>query len=325
MAAKKIACPLCRSGDWVLVDRLSPAELDYFYRQRYAIPITDHLRGVREIAFHECQTCSLKYFFPPIAGSHEFYARLNQFDWYYLAEKAEYKRAASLIPAGARVLDVGCGEGKFASWIRQSEYVGLELNLRNGEKGVGGPTILPESVGEHSRRYPAGYDVVCTFQVLEHVVEVSLFIEDCLRCLRPGGVLIVSVPAADSFVSQTVNGLLNLPPHHLSWWPDRSLSYISRLHDLTLEHIFHEPLERIHYRWYASVWAYGLATRIVGAQRRLLNRSLTHHLLSGLLLPLVLVRWAFLFILPRPVAGHSVVAVYRKGNSDQDGTDSRRT
>lgn len=316
-SGKDIACPLCRSGDWTLVDRISPDDLDRLYDQRFGIRVADHFQGIGEIGLYECGRCFLRYFHPAIAGSAQFYRSLNRFEWYYLGEKAEYRTAASLIPAGSRVLDVGCGEGKFAEWIRSSDYVGLEMNLPpDRAAGSRWPTVLPESVADHSLRHPAGYDVVCTFQVLEHVVDVNDFIGGCLRCLKPGGRLIISVPAADSFVTQTVNGLLNLPPHHLSWWPDATLSYLPQEYDLTIEKIIHEPLERIHYRWYSSNWALGLVARLVGSRPRLIDNSSTHRLLSRLLLPVALVRWFSLFIDPRPIAGHSVVAVCRKGISD---------
>lgn len=310
-------CPLCQSDDLTLVEQICPDQLTELYRRRFGLAIADHFRGVRLITLCRCKVCSLMYFHPPVAGSHEFYTHLNKFNWYYLAEKSEYRTAASLIPAGARVLDVGCGEGKFAKLINSSSYVGLEMNLAiMNDATESGPTILPELVGDHSRRRHEWYDVVCIFQVLEHVVDVNSFIEDCLRCLRPGGLLIVSVPAADSFVSQTVNGILNLPPHHLTWWPDAALDHLAQKFCLAQERLIHEPLEKIHYRWFSSNWAYNLSLRLVGSKPRLLNSSITHQILSVALLPLVLVRWLTLLLLPSSIVGHSVVAVYRKGNPD---------
>ena len=175
------------------------------------------------------------------------------------------------------------------------------------------PLILPELIAEHSRSRPASYDFVCSFQVLEHVVDVHSFIEDCLKCLRPGGRLIISVPAADSFISRTVNGVLNMPPHHLTWWTDQALGYVAKSYDLILESIVHEPLERLHYRRYAFNWAWsGLRRRF-----RLIDRTLAYRVGSLFILPFAAIRWLMLLcISPDSIYGHSVVAVYRKGTQE---------
>ena len=39
-----------------------------------------------------------------------------------------------------------------------------------------------------------------------------------IRCLRPGGLLVLAVPLCPSPLTAIPNHLVNLPPHHLSWW-----------------------------------------------------------------------------------------------------------
>lgn len=308
---EKVMCPLCRSADSSLVDKINPVDLDLLYQRQFGIELADHLRGIAEIHFYRCKACTLRYFHPPIAGSQDFYTRLSRFEWYYQTEKAEYRMAAAIIPPGARVLDVGCGDGKFSKWVSRCNYVGLDTNF-SGQ----GTAILSESVGEHSLRHPGAYDSVCAFQVLEHVVDIDRFVEDCLRCLRPGGLFVVSVPAADSFVAKTINCILNLPPHHLSWWPDTALQYLPLQYDLSLETLTHGPLERIHYRWYSSNWALGLVSPFVKESGRLINVTPAFHLLVWLLRPVALLRRWLLPITDWSVPGHSVLAVYRKGSGN---------
>jgi len=308
---ENIACPLCRSADWSLIDKINPGDLDLMYQRQFGIQLADHLQGITEINFYRCEVCTLRYFHPPIVGSQDFYARLSRLEWYYLTEKSEYRIAASIIPPGVRILDIGCGDGKFSKWVSQCNYVGLDTNF-----GGRGTTILSESISEHALRHPAAYDFVCAFQVLEHVVDIDAFVEECLRCLRPGGLFIVSVPAADSFVAKTINSLLNLPPHHLSWWPDTALQYLALKYHLSIESLTHEPLERIHYRWYSSNWAFGLVSPFVKGRNRLINISSSFHLIMGLMRPVALLRRWFLPLTYRSIPGHSVVAVYRKGNGN---------
>ncbi|MFM8394693.1 MAG: class I SAM-dependent methyltransferase [Acidobacteriota bacterium] len=306
-----VHCPLCHSEEVSLIERVRIDDLDHLYRRQFGITVADHFAGLDQLSFYDCARCHLGFFSPLIAGSQRFYQQLNCHSWYYLEEKSEYRTVAAMIPPGAAVLDVGCGEGKFARSVPGCAYVGLEKNVAASQSTDDRrPLILPELIDEHSQRHPARYDFVCSFQVLEHVVDVRNFIEDCLKCLRPGGRLIISVPAADSFISRTVNGVLNMPPHHLTWWPDHALGYVANSAGLTLESILHEPLERLHYRRYAFNWAWSRLRR----RFRLIDRTLAYRLISLLLLPVAAIRWLMLlFISADSIHGHSVVAVYRKG------------
>jgi SAM-dependent methyltransferase len=309
-----VSCPLCQSGEISLVDRVDVDDLDQLYRARFGLAVADHFEGIDQLSFFNCLRCHLGFFSPLIAGSPSFYQQLNHHPWYYLEEKSEYRTVASIVSRGAKVLDIGCGEGKFARSIPGCRYVGLEKNLAAPlSEDDDAPSILPESIAEHCESHPEQYDFVCSFQVLEHVVDVSEFIADSLQCLRPGGRLVISVPAADSFIAQTVNGILNMPPHHLTWWPDHTLRYVADRYGLVLEKIIHEPLERFHYRRYAFNWSWAL----IGRRFRLIDRTQAYRLSSLLLLPVAAIRWLMLlFNSTASIHGHSVVAVYRKGNQE---------
>lgn len=95
--------------------------------------------------------------------------------------------------------------------------------------------VHPESVGAHVERTGPLYDLVCAFEVLEHVARPREFLLDCCRALEPGGRLVVSVPSAQSFYPFVVNELLNLPPHHLTRWTDRALGNLAPLLGVEVE------------------------------------------------------------------------------------------
>lgn len=99
---------------------------------------------------------------------------------------------ASAEIATGRLLDVGCGTKPYRSLFTQvSEYLGLELDtLKNrGAKQADlyydGNTfpIADESI-----------DIVLCNQVLEHVFSPEQFLAEIFRVLRPGGMLILTVP-----------------------------------------------------------------------------------------------------------------------------------
>jgi SAM-dependent methyltransferase len=89
-----------------------------------------------------------------------------------------------------RVLEVGAGEGALGARLaRRYDYVGVEPDPRSRARAR-------ERVGTVLEALPDDtFDLVCAFEVLEHVEDD----EDELRAwrerLRPGGWLLVSVPA----------------------------------------------------------------------------------------------------------------------------------
>ena len=104
------------------------------------------------------------------------------------------------LPAGSRVLDAGCGPG---SW-NYADTPGLRID---------GFDVLPIKPAKPWRagvqwfrgdlaRLPIRdhvYDAVLVHYVLEHVTELAACADECLRVLKPGGLLYVSVPRSAAF------------------------------------------------------------------------------------------------------------------------------
>lgn len=71
------------------------------------------------------------------------------------------------------------------------------------------------------------------FQVLEHMADPAGFLAAALACLRSGGLLALGVPAADSYVTEIADMVLNAPPHHLTWWTADALRQVAGQYGLT--------------------------------------------------------------------------------------------
>ncbi len=104
---------------------------------------------------------------------------------------------ASLVPADAAVLDVGCGNGSVLRYLQSqgfTELHGLEISryaIRRlnicGIKMHNGvlPSIpLPD----------ASFDAVIASQVLEHIIRRRRFMTEIRRVLKPGGRAFIFVP-----------------------------------------------------------------------------------------------------------------------------------
>jgi 2-polyprenyl-6-hydroxyphenyl methylase/3-demethylubiquinone-9 3-methyltransferase len=101
---------------------------------------------------------------------------------------------AALAPGpGRRLLDLGCGKGRFAVHLRArgAEVVGLDLSAAMLARGGG-----PDRVRGSARRLPfaaAAFDGVLAVEVLEHVAPRGLdaVLDEVSRVLRPGGTVAI--------------------------------------------------------------------------------------------------------------------------------------
>lgn len=254
-------CPLCGSGDTPAREAIALRDLEQLYRRELGMDIcSETVRlGCVSLELHECRDCALQFSSPPLPGSPAFYARIQSLADYYQEDKAEFAYARSLIGSDDRVLEVGAGDGAFGASLRCVAYTGLEFNEVSIAKAARrGLRLVADGLHEHVQAASGAYTVACAFQVLEHVANPGEFLRNLTATVAPGGRLILSVPSADSFLGRQTGNPLNLPPHHLTWWPDRCFEAIAPRLGLSLEHIEHHALDAV------SIDAF-VHTRLVGS------------------------------------------------------------
>jgi SAM-dependent methyltransferase len=114
-----------------------------------------------------------------------------------------WERRRSLLLAearrGARVLDLGCGAGRFVAALRDAgaDPVGVELAeaaLERARSNAPGADLrLLEGDGSLPLEHMS-VDLVWCSEVLEHVADTAYLLLEVRRVLRPGGRLLVTVP-----------------------------------------------------------------------------------------------------------------------------------
>lgn len=306
-----LVCILCGAGDVIITEQIDTRLLTDLYRQRAGVDVKRFFSAAT-LSICTCNNCGLVFYWPRSAGDGKFYDELQHYKGYYLEEKAEFTEAAKFITAGDTVLEIGCGEGLLTNFITYKSYTGLELSdnaiAKAREKGL---TVLNERIEQHAAEHEAGYDIVCYFQVLEHVENPGGFIRDSLKCLKAGGRLIMAVPSDDSFIHEVVNFYLNMPPHHVSRWTDNTLQKIAGLFPLSLEYIFHEPIQDIHKKFYLKTKIHRKISRLLGKKYRTFDNSFINSITDGISVVLSHVL-APVTLNKKNVIGQSVMVVYKK-------------
>lgn len=300
-------CPLCNSRKTEIIDRIDTKALLNIYKNSFNVNC-EHLLSFENIQYLNCSICNLKFFSPAVEGDEVFYSSLQKNEWYYLNDKEEYLNASTFINPNDIVLDVGCGQGEFASYVFENDakFIGLESseNAKSLAK-TKGIDILNLSVQSYALNNPESVDIVTSFQVLEHVKEPKSFIEAKLKALKPKGLMIVAVPSEDSFIADVTNGVLNMPPHHLTRWSDETLEFIANLFDLELISLTHEKVETVHTIFYLNtvIQSYFLKPKLIDTsfKRKVISKGAS--LVSKVI--------DIANISPK-ANGHTVIAVYRK-------------
>jgi 2-polyprenyl-3-methyl-5-hydroxy-6-metoxy-1,4-benzoquinol methylase len=246
--------PITGSQDIMLLKSIPSQRIINKYKQELNIDVSDVFTSIPKVRLFRCNESQYVFFYPfNLSGDGAFYEKLQAYDWYYRPWKWEHENASSFVKKGMTVLEVGCAQGEFLERISKEndvKAVGLELNKRaisiGRERRL---DIRNETIQSHSKNYAEQYDLVCSFQVLEHISDVKSFLDAQLTCLKQGGALIISVPDNDGFLDDSDN-VLNLPPHHMGLWNKHSLIQLQKY--FNIEHImtYYEPRQQYHLSYF---------------------------------------------------------------------------
>jgi SAM-dependent methyltransferase len=108
------------------------------------------------------------------------------------------------VPPGARVLDVGCGDGFHLDVLRRRSKVGydlsgIDLDKRAVSRATGRGLLVEEGALETSSVSLGSVDCALLIQTIEHVEDPLALLRAIRERLRPGGRLIVVTDNTGSF------------------------------------------------------------------------------------------------------------------------------
>jgi SAM-dependent methyltransferase len=133
---------------------------------------------------------------------------------------------------GARLLEVGCGNGSRLTLLRDRGYVVEGQEVAPAGAAAASALGLTVHLGHlESLALPEGaYDILVMNHVLEHVRDPVAFLRQCRRLLRPGGRLVSIQPNGASLAHRVFGpdwvGLD--PPRHLHVFTPRSAARVAK-------------------------------------------------------------------------------------------------
>ncbi|MDB5410445.1 MAG: hypothetical protein JWL84_5357 [Rhodospirillales bacterium] len=245
------------------VTRIRDIALDQLkagYADRFGIDIAPLLGTIDRMSLYRDNETGMSFFHPMPFGDEKFYEALAQkVRGYYPVDKQEFGISKAYVPAGATVCEVGAGFGHFRAHLGDAQYTGLEFNQTAIDSARDrGITLLRKDVKDLAVEAPASFDVTCAFQVVEHVADPLDFIAAMVALTRKGGRIILSTPNGDGYITRC-RELLNAPPHHYTWWEDKTWAWVRERFGLADLKLHHTLIDEVAGAWAAMVAADGMA------------------------------------------------------------------
>lgn len=246
-------CPVCASRTAVRLISVTAAEAAQHHVLREADPVrhrelsahVEELWGQPACDVVRCTECGFGFAWPYVAGDARFYALASgrpsypSWRWEFgrtLQELRERVRRGEL--RGFTLLEVGAGAGAFVRCVVPEltpgdNVVCTELSgPGRAEIERYGIRCLSEEVHHLSTAEHGGrFDVLCLFQVLEHLDRLDELFALLGGMSTSRAHLFISVPNdARTTFNELHGSLLDMPPNHIGRWNRNSFEVMARRH-----------------------------------------------------------------------------------------------
>lgn len=296
--------PLTGTSNCEVIGTEDVAQIIDGYKKRLAIDVSKVFEGIEKVKLCKCRDTGLNFYDTGRELDNElFYTQLSQFPWYYSDERWEFDETEKLIKPCMHVLEIGCGKGVFVkrALAVTDRVLGLELNQHAVETAQADHLPVKKLlVQELGTEYDSSFDLICTFQVVEHLMNLQEFFFHAIRVLKPGGLLVMTVPNNESVLfyrtpiemneeQRFLFNLMNKPPHHFLCWDKHSIKGLAKVFPLEMVSLQNDLLPDYLLNLATEVWFYKIKKVIPKRFIRPFIKRFYHQL-----------------------KGHSLMAVYKK-------------
>lgn len=192
-----------------------------------------------------CRRCDLTYTYPmerlrvSNVNNQKYNSKAEERSYLGIYDnlyKRAYKYAKNIkkYKKNGKYLDVGCS---FGIYMKAAKDIGYEVSgveiADNAARYARDQFDLDVFIGtlEKAKYKENTFDVVTIYDVLEHIPDINIFLNEINRILKPGGVLVIQCPNIESLAFAILKQKWNwlLVPNHL--WHFSKRSFIRILDD----------------------------------------------------------------------------------------------
>ena len=218
-------CRLCRQP---LKDSFALADMPTS-AQGFAVSESEALSQASEMELYQCHGCGLVQYTGPLVPYYKDVIRSSKLSERMMNfRRSQFQSVIDLVDDGAAsVFELGCGEGDYLNVFSELglETAGVEgsgnLSEKARDKGYNVTTgFLTETVMPTS--LTGGFDIVASFNFIEHLPDPLSSLRELAGFLRPGGVALLEVPNYDMILE---HHLFNeFIPDHRSYFTQDTFS-----------------------------------------------------------------------------------------------------
>jgi len=229
MTGKINSCPICRSS--LRLDTLVAPELDVYAGKLYR--------------YGHCSACDVLVLQNPPSDKNAADIDYSE-SGYYNNKKVKFSSLVALVSklytahrvrtakkfiadntfSGKKVLDIGCGKGRF---LEQIKYVGGDIrgveptrrSFESARESLG--NVIEHSIMSNGLFEIESFDMVTLWHVFEHLPDPISMLNACHEVLKPDGILIVAVPNFSGAFAKSATWFNLDPPRHLIHFNEKSL------------------------------------------------------------------------------------------------------
>ncbi|MFA5007895.1 MAG: class I SAM-dependent methyltransferase [Candidatus Omnitrophota bacterium] len=225
-------CPVCESNNWDRIYRINEWDINECKTCHFAIidplPVRERrgeyyceekviVRNIKKKTLSKKISGALKKFFSKAAKRNK--------------SKIFFDKFCKYLAPGAKVLDVGCGDGSFLR-LAKSKFVGSGIEISTYLAGLAGKdSDLKIFSGDFlTTDTNEIYDGICMISLLEHLDSPQRALKKCFDNLNKGGVLLLKTVNYSCLNRKIKRGGWTgfRPPDHIVYFTPKNLTRMLR-------------------------------------------------------------------------------------------------
>ncbi len=240
--------PIHKEFKLKLINRIPSLKIIERYQNSFQLDVSRFFDGIEFAEIYKCEETKYRFFFPfSMMGDSKFYIDLSEKKKNYYHKRWEHKVSIKHARRGDRWLEVGSGNSYFLRELanRGVIAVGLELNSAEVKRAIIENFDIYDCDFFSFNPSKKEYDFIASFQVLEHIKDVSNFFIKAREMLKKNGKLIIGVPNNNPYLYVFDKyHTLNLPPHHMGLWNGEALKKVGKKYGFSAIELQYEPISQ---------------------------------------------------------------------------------